>query len=213
MVNENVQLKRTHRALRWWLKATFQVGCLLMAFPFAAFAGFGRFARLFQFFAQFFSIIPGLPGDYLRVAYYALTLRSCALYSRVSLGSFFAQSSCTVGVGVYVGAYCVLGSCSLGDRTQIASHVQILDGGHQHDRTTDGQILGANEKNFKPVMIGEDCWIGASAIVMANVGPRTGAGAVVTRPLPAGVVAVGNPARILERPARKPALEATAARN
>lgn len=150
-------------------------------------------------------MIPGLPGDYLRVAYYALTLRRCALYSRVSFGSFFAQSSSTVGVGVYVGAYCVLGSCSLGERTQIASHVQILSGRHQHGRTADGRILGADEKNFKSVVIGEDCWIGASAIVMANVGPRTtvGAGTVVTRPLPAGVVAVGNPARVLERMTEK----------
>lgn len=159
--------------------------------------------------------MPGLPGDYLRVGYYTLTLRRCSLYTRVSFGSFFAQSSSTVGGGVYIGAYCVLGSCSLGDRTQIASHVQILSGGHQHSRATDGRILSANETNFTPVTIGEDCWIGASAIVMADVGPRTtvGAGAVVTRPLPAGVVAVGNPARMLESAAQETAFQPAAVNN
>jgi len=45
-----------------------------------------------------------------------------------------------------------------------------------------------------------DCWIGASAVIMASVGVGTtiGAGAVVVRPIEAGVVAVGNPARTLE---------------
>jgi len=185
---------------------------LLVVCPFALFSGFGRFARSFQFFAQLFAMIPGLPGDYLRVAYYVLTLSRCALASRVSFGSFFAQSSSTVGGGVYIGAYCILGSCNIGDRTQIASHVQILSGGHQHSRAANGRILGANETKFTPVTIGEDCWIGASAIVMADVGPRTtvGAGAVVTRPMPTGVVAVGNPARILECASQEIARKPTA---
>jgi acetyltransferase-like isoleucine patch superfamily enzyme len=48
--------------------------------------------------------------------------------------------------------------------------------------------------------IGQDCWLGAGAIVMAPVGARTtiGAGAVVVQPVEAGVVAVGNPARVIK---------------
>ena len=37
-------------------------------------AGFGRFGAVFQFWAQTCALAPGLPGDYLRVAYYRLTL-------------------------------------------------------------------------------------------------------------------------------------------
>lgn len=55
--------------------------------------------------------------------------------------------------------------------------------------------------------VGPDCWIGASAVVMAPVGERTtiGAGAVVVRPVEAGVVAVGNPARVIKAVSAVPA--------
>jgi len=175
---------------------------LAIALPLAAITGFGRISNAFQGIAQLVSLIPGLPGDYLRVSFYALTLRTCSLSCRVSFGSFFAQSSTSVGSGVYIGAYCVLGACVIGNRTQIASHVQILSGRRQHERNSEGQILGSREEQFRPVIIGEDCWIGASAIVMEDIGSKTtiGAGAVVTRPIPSGSVAVGNPARLLAEP-------------
>ena len=52
---------------------------------------------------------------------------------------------------------------------------------------------------FRDVSIGKDSWIGAAAIVMTDVGDRVtiGAGSVVTKPVPDGVVAAGNPARVL----------------
>jgi virginiamycin A acetyltransferase len=192
---------RVKKHIRLAVKVAVQAGSLVVTFPFAALTAFGRLSPLFQFFGHSLALVPGLPGDYLRVAYYHLTLDRCSLYSRVSFGTFFAQSCATVGEGVYIGAYCVLGACNIGDRTQIASHVQSLAGQHQHQRATDGRILGADERAFTITNIGEDCWIGAAAILMADVGPRStiGAGAIVTRPIPADVVAAGNPARILKR--------------
>jgi virginiamycin A acetyltransferase len=189
-------VKSAHHSIS---KMSMQGLTVIVALPLAALSGFGRFSRTFQTFAQLFAIIPGLPGDYLRVAYYYLTLRKCSLYSRVSFGSFFAQSSSSIGRGVYIGAYCVLGACSIGDRTQIASHVQLASGRHQHRRDIDGRILGAKEEDFIAILIGEDCWIGASAIVLADLGSKTtvGAGAVVTRATPGSVVVVGNPAHFL----------------
>jgi virginiamycin A acetyltransferase len=173
--------------------------CLLLTLPLALLSGFGRLSTLYQTFAHLLALVPGLPGDYLRIAYYYWTLEKCSLYSRVSFGSFFAQSASTVGAGVYVGAYCVLGACKIGDRAQIASHVQLLSGKHQHTRDESGILSGADERTFQPVSIGQDSWIGAAAIVLADVGSRTtvGAGAVVTKPAPDNVVVVGNPARCL----------------
>ncbi|HZD32186.1 MAG TPA: DapH/DapD/GlmU-related protein [Candidatus Angelobacter sp.] len=106
-----------------------------------------------------------------------------------------------MGEGVYIGAYCVMGSCSIGDRTQIASHVQVLSGGRQHRRDGSGKIMGSEEGQFQQVEIGADCWIGASAVVLAPVGAGStiGAGAVVVKPIEAGMVAVGNPARALPK--------------
>ena len=49
------------------------------------------------------------------------------------------------------------------------------------------------------VTIGEGAWIGTGAIVLADVGPGTivAAGAVVTKPLPANVIAGGVPAKVI----------------
>lgn len=150
--------------------------------------------------AHLYALVPGLVGDYLRIAYYHLTLTQCSLESRISFGSFFAHPDCRVGPGVYIGAYNVIGRCEIGARSQIASGVQILSGRRQHARDAEGHILGADETAFTRVTIGPDCWLGAAAIIMADIGAGTtiGAGAVVTKPIPARVVAVGNPARVRE---------------
>jgi acetyltransferase-like isoleucine patch superfamily enzyme len=173
---------------------------LLLALPWAALAGFGRFGATFTIGAHAVASAPGVVGDYLRIAYYKLTLKQCSLYSRISFGSFFAHSDAVLGSGVYIGSYCILGSCSIGDRTQIASQVQVLSGRQQHSRDSQGRISGSTEGQFQPIAIGSDCWIGASSIIMADIGSGTtiGAGSVVVRPVAAQVVAVGNPARVVK---------------
>lgn len=53
----------------------------------------------------------------------------------------------------------------------------------------------------KPIEIGSDVWVGGGAIICPGVkiGSRTviGAGSVVTREIPEGVLAVGNPCRVI----------------
>jgi virginiamycin A acetyltransferase len=134
------------------------------------------------------------------VAYYAMTLRSCAFDSHIGIGSFFAHSRASVGHRVYIGSLCVLGLTDIGDGTQIASGVQILSGRQQHGRSQDGRIEGAEHGVFEVVPVGSDCWIGAGAIVMAAIGEGTtiGAGSVVIQPVPSRSVAVGNPARVIK---------------
>jgi virginiamycin A acetyltransferase len=173
---------------------------LLLSFPWAVLAAFGHFKAGFELFAQALALAPGIPGSYLRVAYYSMTLRSCSLESHIGIGSFFAHAHASVGHRVYIGSLCILGQTTIGDRTQIASGVQILSGRRQHGRSPDGRIEGAEEGVFEVISVGADCWIGAGAIVMAEIGEGTtiGAGSVVTRPIPARSVAVGNPARVVK---------------
>lgn len=169
----------------------------LLTLPAALLALFGRFPPGFQFFAHVLAQLPGLPGDYLRAAYYQFTLESFGKDSRIQYGSFFAHPQAIVGNGVYIGSYCVLGKAAIGDHTQIASGVQILSGRRQHARGEDGSIEGSHSGEFTRVSVGGNCWIGAGAIVMADIGSGTtvGAGAVVVKPLPDNCVAVGNPAK------------------
>jgi acetyltransferase-like isoleucine patch superfamily enzyme len=134
------------------------------------------------------------------MAYYSMTLRSCPFDGHIGFGTFFAHAKASVGHRVYIGMLCVLGQTSIGDRTQIASGVQILSGRRQHGRGKDGRIQGAEHGVFEVIPIGADCWIGAGAIVMAEIGEGTtiGAGSVVTRPIPPHSVAVGNPAKVIK---------------
>jgi virginiamycin A acetyltransferase len=173
---------------------------LIVASPGALLTGFGRFERAFEFFGHILALAPGLPGSYLRVAYYCMTLRSCSPDCHIGLGSFFAHSQASVGHRVYIGPLCVLGQTKIGDRTQIASGVQILSGRRQHGRSEDGRIEGAEQGVFEVIPIGAECWIGAGAIVMAEIGEGTtiGAGSVVIHPVPPRSVAVGNPARVIK---------------
>jgi acetyltransferase-like isoleucine patch superfamily enzyme len=75
-----------------------------------------------------------------------------------------------------------------------------LSGRRQHGRSQDGRIEGAEEGVFEVVPIGADCWIGAGAIIMAEIGEGTtiGAGSVVIHPVPPRSVAVGNPAKVIK---------------
>jgi virginiamycin A acetyltransferase len=185
--------------LKTILKAALNAVALSLAFPFALTAGFGRIPAVFRMWAQALAQIPGLPGDYVRIAYYSLTLTQCPRDSRVEFGSFFAHPQVRLGHHVYIGSYCILGRTTIGDRTHLASGVQVLSGARQHGREGDGQLKGSNLESFVTIPIGADCWIGAGAIVMAEVGAQAtiGAGAVVTRPIAPGVTAVGSPAKPL----------------
>jgi acetyltransferase-like isoleucine patch superfamily enzyme len=183
------------------LKAVFEAFCLAAAFPLALLSGFGRFAAAFRFFAHACALAPGIPGDYLRLAFYRQTLAGgCARQARIEFGSFFAHPEARLGHSVYIGSYCILGRTTIGERTQIASGVQILSGSRQHGRDSQGRMLSSDLASFETISIGRDCWIGAGAIVMAPVGEGStiGAGSVVTRPIPAHAVAVGSPARVLD---------------
>ena len=181
------------------IKRVVQGVAFLLATPAIVLCGFGRLRFLYIVFAQLYALAPGIPGDYLRIAFYRGTLEKCSLNSRVSFGTFFAHPEARVGERVYIGSYCVLGRVHIGEGTQIASSVQVLSGKRQHARDSEGRISGAEHGAFTTVSIGSDCWIGAAAIVMADIGNHTtiGAGAVVTKPIPANSTAVGNPARVI----------------
>jgi virginiamycin A acetyltransferase len=180
-------------------KAIANLVFLLLAFPLALLSGFGRIRPIYTIGAHLAALGPGILGDYFRAAFYRLTLAECPLSVRISFGTFFAHPEARLASGVYIGSFCVLGKVTIGERTQIASGVQILSGARQHSRDLSGRIEGAESGEFQHVVIGSDCWIGAAAIVMAGVGEGStvGSGTVVTKPVPAGVVVAGNPAKVI----------------
>ena len=88
-------------------------------------------------------------------------------------------------------------SITIGDDVQIGPNVQLLTPTHPVEPEPRRQKWEAAQ----PIVIGDNVWLGGGAIVLPGVtiGANTvvGAGSVVTRDLPADVVAVGNPARVV----------------
>ncbi len=85
----------------------------------------------------------------------------------------------------------------VGDGTMFGPNCVIATAGHPLDPELRGRQLQYNI----PVHIGKNCWLGAGVLVMPGVtiGDNTviGAGSVVTKDIPSGVIAVGNPCRVL----------------
>ena len=85
----------------------------------------------------------------------------------------------------------------VGDYTMIGPNVTIATAGHPISPRLRERVYQYNV----PVHIGRNCWIGAGAVILPGVtiGDHSviGAGSVVTKDIPAGVVAVGNPCRVL----------------
>lgn len=85
----------------------------------------------------------------------------------------------------------------VGDYTMIGPNVTIATAGHP---ILPELRVKAYQYNV-PVHIGKNCWLGAGVVVLPGVtiGDNTviGAGSIVTKDIPANVVAVGNPCRVL----------------
>lgn len=86
---------------------------------------------------------------------------------------------------------------SIGSRTLFGPNVQLYTAMHP----TDYQERAAGLEFGKPITIGEDVWVGGSAVICPGVtiGHRSiiGAGSVVTRDVPDDVFAAGNPCRVI----------------
>src|SRR3954452_7159616 len=109
-------------------------------------------------------------------------------------------SRVSIGAGTFMNYDCLIldvAPITVGAACQLATRVQLLTATHPVDPAP--RRIGW--ESGEPISIGDNVWLGGGVIVCPNVtiGDDTvvGAGAVVTRDLPAGVVAAGVPARVI----------------
>ena len=147
--------------------------------------------------SQWLSLLPGLWGCYLRAAFYHFALAECQPTPRIQFGTLLSKAGTRIGPYAYIGPRCHIGLADIGADVLIAAGVQIPGGAHIHGFADPVQPIRNQSGEIRCVKIGAGAWLGAGSIVFADVGQNTviGAGAVVTRPLPSQVVAVGSPAR------------------
>lgn len=104
------------------------------------------------------------------------------------------------GSGIYANSNLTLvddGHIYVGDKVMFGPNVVITTANHP----IDGELRAKGLQYNKDVYIGENAWIAANVVILpgVHVGKNTviGAGSVVTKDIPDGVVAVGNPCRVL----------------
>ena len=160
----------------------------------------------FNFFAHVFAFAPGLPGMYLRRAFYRWTLEDCAPDCFIGFGAVFTNRHVRVEPSAYVGPYSLIGAATLRRGCLIGSRTSIVSGRNIHELQPDGTWGPAKAGKLRPVEVGEHSWIGEASTLIADIGrgALVGAGSVVASPVPPGVMVAGNPARfvrVLQPPA------------
>ena len=105
------------------------------------------------------------------------------------------------GENFYMNFNCVILDCArvtIGNNVQFGPSVQVYTA--YHPLKASDRIKGP--ELAAPIVIGDNVWIGGGAIICPNVtiGQNTtiGAGSVVTRSIPEGVFAAGNPCRVIK---------------
>ena len=148
---------------------------------------------------QLLALVPGLPGQYLRRAFLQHAIAYCDDTAVIEWGTTLSRTGARLERNVYVGPCCHLGLAHLEEDVLVGAGVHIPSGGANHGIEDSTIPIREQQGEERVVRVGAGAWIGSAAVLMAGVGPATvvGAGSVVTRPLPAAVVAAGAPARVL----------------
>jgi acetyltransferase-like isoleucine patch superfamily enzyme len=120
-------------------------------------------------------------------------------YFNADRGSITVGNNVAFNRGVHINAACG-GKIQIGNNSLIGPGVVMRTANHQYSRTDINiQVQGHIAAD---IIIEDDCWIGANAIILGGVsigkGAVIGASSVVTKDIPSMAVAVGVPAKIIK---------------
>jgi len=124
--------------------------------------------------------------------HYTSYVNFCSDISKdIKVGKFsYIGYGATICPKVEIGNYCLM-----------ATNVSILGGDHNFN-LLGTPIIFSGRPILKKTIIKDDAWIGHRVIIMAGLtigeGAIIGAGSVVTKDIPAGAIAVGNPAKVIK---------------
>ena len=189
------------------LKSILNLICKIIVLPLALICKleeiFGRKDSevVFQLCGDAVALLPGLPGAFLRRAFYVMTLDHCSSHCHIGFGTVFAHRCSTIADYVYIGRYALIGSAHIGERTLIGSRVSIISSNALHELDDNNQWTAFSADKIATVSISRDVWIGEGAIIAANIGEVCviGSGAVITTDVKPYVMMSGNPARFIKK--------------
>ena len=148
-----------------------------------------------------------------------LTLRA-GIYGTYGVGNEFKSGirldeDTTIGNYNYIGNHVVFTKAVLGSYCSIADNVVIGPGDHDYRNiSTRSIVLSSDARSHftdKPVMIGNDVWIGVNAVILRGVTIGDGAviasGAVVNKDVPDFAIVGGVPAKVIKYRFSEPKIE------
>jgi acetyltransferase-like isoleucine patch superfamily enzyme len=160
---------------------------------------------LFRTVSELMSLIPYVFGVVIRAEFYRFALQHCGRNVVIEFGTVFIYPEISIGDNVTIGRYSLIHHCDIGNYVLVGEGSSLLSGSRQHnyDRLDVPMALRGKKKR---IALEDDCWIGANAVVMEEVGRGAivGAGSVVTKQVPPYTIVVGNPAKPV-RTRREPA--------
>ena len=151
--------------------------------------------------------LPGFEGIALRSAFYRLLFAKLEGFAFIYQGAYLdhtqnitAGRSLAINTGAFISARAPL---TFGSGVLVGPNVVIITSNHRFDMPD--RPISEQGHDLAPITIGDDCWIGANAVILAGVNVAEGtivsAGAVVTRDTEPYTIVAGSPAeRIGERP-------------
>lgn len=135
----------------------------------------------------------------LRIPKFKLRSSEVALSSQIGKGVLIQDSK--IGRFVHIGPGCIINNAEVGPYSSIAPHVQI--GGLEHPYWEFSTSTFLSDKSIREkTFVGNDVWIGASAIIKAGInlgdGSVIGANSFVNKDVPPYAIVVGSPAKIVK---------------
>lgn len=162
---------------------------------------FGNKDEVLASFSQVLALFPTKIGSFIRIGFYRLVLTRCHPNSRIGFMVLFSQQDTELEEGIYIGPQCNIGRCSIGKDSLLGSAVHIMSGKKQHNFELKDIPIRDQGGHFEKVRIGENCWVGNGALIMANVGNNcvVAAGSVVVSDVPENTIVAGNPAKVIKQ--------------